>query len=319
MNIIESMSSEEVQKAMAVAQSHRINVLSQHREKIIDQIKNGKTLNGIRLAWSKTHNEVAFPVGVTLLTGANASFKSTIASQLLLYAAKVENIKVGLASFEMSIPDIGELMTQQTAGTDEPTIEWYEKFEKWSEDKIYVYDQLGSVMPEKVLGAVHAFGERGCKLVCVDSLMMCSVGGDGETNSLEKERAFVSSLIGIARTHEMAVILVHHLRKPSNIQQGQQYVGTKWDIRGSGQIVDLAALVLIASSDQKKTELIQKRDKFGAVLTDQETEYIEKHACLCLNVAKNRYSAFEGKINLWRVPGRNHVGRKQGRSMTYDF
>ena len=43
MNIIESMSSEEVQKAMAVAQSHRINVLSQHREKIIDQIKNGKT------------------------------------------------------------------------------------------------------------------------------------------------------------------------------------------------------------------------------------------------------------------------------------
>ena len=316
LNKIESLSSDEVHEAMAKATEHRISPLSKHREKIVDQIENGKSVKGIKLPWSKTHNEVGLPIGVTLLAGANASFKSTLASQILLYAAK--EIKVGLASFEMTIADIGELMCQQTAGSDDPTKMWYDKFEQWADDKIYVFDQLGSVIPEKVLGAVHGFGQIGCKLVCVDSLMMCSVGGD-DRSGLEKERAFVSSLIGIARTHDMAVILVHHLRKPSQMSNGQQYIGTKWDIRGSGQIVDLAALVLLASSDQKKTELIQKRDKFGIALTDKEDEYISKHACLKLNVAKNRYSAFEGYINLWRQTGRNHTGSEKIRRMDFDF
>lgn len=319
MNRIESLSSEEVHQAMAIAQSHRINGFSQHRAAIIEQLENGKSVKGLRLPWSKVHDEVGLPTGVTLLAGANASFKSTLASQILLYAAKFEGVKVGLASFEMTIADIGGLMTQQTAGTDNPTTQWYDKFEQWAEEKIYVFDQLGSIMPEKVLGAVHAFGTAGCKLVCVDSLMMCSVGGGDNSSSMENERAFVSSLIGIARRHDMAVILVHHLRKPSQQANGQQYVGTKWDIRGSGQIVDLAALVLLASSDQKKTELIQKRDKFGVTLTEQENEYVEKHSCLSLQVAKNRYSAFEGRINLWRQQGRNHTGNKKIRSMNFDF
>ena len=319
MNRIESLSSSEVHEAMAIAQSHRINSFSDHREAIIDQLKNGKQVKGLRLPWSKVHDEVGLPTGVTLLAGANASFKSTLASQILLWAAKFEDVKVGLASFEMTIADIGGLMTQQSACSDNPTTEWYDRFESWSEQKIFIFDQLGSISPEKVLGAVHAFGTAGCKLVCVDSLMMCSVGGGDNSSSMENERAFVSSLIGIARTHDMAVILVHHLRKPSQLANGQQYIGTKWDIRGSGQIVDLAALVLLASSDQKKTELIQKRDKFGVTLTDQENEYVEKHSCLSLQVAKNRYSAFEGRINLWRQKGRNHTGSETIRGMNFDF
>lgn len=319
MNRIESLSSSEVHEAMAIAQSHRINSFSDHREAIIDQLKNGKQVKGLRLPWSKVHDEVGLPTGVTLLAGANASFKSTLASQILLWAAKFEDVKVGLASFEMTIADIGGLMTQQSACSDNPTTEWYDRFESWSEQKIFCFDQLGSISPERVLGAVHAFGTAGCKLVCVDSLMMCSVGGGDNSSSMENERAFVSSLIGIARTHDMAVILVHHLRKPSQQANGQQYVGTKWDIRGSGQIVDLAALVLLASSDSKKTELIQKRDKFGVTLTDQENEYIQKHSCLSLQVAKNRYSAFEGRINLWRQKGRNHTGSEAIRGMNFDF
>ena len=290
MNRIESLSSSEVHEAMAIAQSHRINSFSDHREAIIDQLKNGKQVKGLRLPWSKVHDEVGLPTGVTLLAGANASFKSTLASQILLWAC-----------------------------SDNPTTEWYDRFESWSEQKIFIFDQLGSISPEKVLGAVHAFGTAGCKLVCVDSLMMCSVGGGDNSSSMENERAFVSSLIGIARTHDMAVILVHHLRKPSQLANGQQYIGTKWDIRGSGQIVDLAALVLLASSDQKKTELIQKRDKFGVTLTDQENEYVEKHSCLSLQVAKNRYSASEGRINLWRQKGRNHTGSETIRGMNFDF
>lgn len=319
MNRIESLSSSEVHEAMAIAQSHRINSFSDHREAILDQLKNGKQVKGLRLPWSKVHDEVGLPTGVTLLAGANASFKSTLASQILLWAAKFEDVKVGLASFEMTIADIGGLMTQQSACSDNPTTEWYDRFESWSEQKIFIFDQLGSISPEKVLGAVHAFGTAGCKLVCVDSLMMCSVGGGDNSSSMENERAFVSSLIGIARTHDMAVILVHHLRKPSQQANGQQYVGTKWDIRGSGQIVDLAALVLLASSDSKKTELIQKRDKFGVTLTEQENEYVQKHSCLSLQVAKNRYSAFEGRINLWRQKGRNHTGSEAIRGMNFDF
>jgi len=318
-NRIESLSSSEVHEAMAIAQSHRINSFSDHREAILDQLKNGKQVKGLRLPWSKVHDEVGLPTGVTLLAGANASFKSTLASQILLWAAKFEDVKVGLASFEMTIADIGGLMTQQSACSDNPTTEWYDRFESWSEQKIFIFDQLGSISPEKVLGAVHAFGTAGCKLVCVDSLMMCSVGGGDNSSSMENERAFVSSLIGIARTHDMAVILVHHLRKPSQQANGQQYVGTKWDIRGSGQIVDLAALVLLASSDSKKTELIQKRDKFGVTLTEQENEYVQKHSCLSLQVAKNRYSAFEGRINLWRQKGRNHTGSEAIRGMNFDF
>jgi replicative DNA helicase len=316
-NSINNFTQEKIHEAMAVAQSHRINLLSDHRAAIIDQIQNGHTIKGLRLPWEKVHEEVGIPVGVTILAGANASYKSTLASQILLWAAKNENIKVGLASFEMTIADLGEMMCQQTAGSNNPTLKYYDRFEAWAEQKVWVFDQLGSITPERVLGAVHAFGLEGCKLVCVDSLMMCSVGGDSNQN--EKEREFVASLIGLARTHDMAVMLVHHLRKPSQLAQGQQYIGSKWDIRGSGQVVDLAALVLLSADDQKKTELIIKRDKFNQPLTDAETEYVEKHCDLSLTVAKNRYGPFQGRINLWRQAGRNHTGSSKIRGMRFDL
>ena len=44
LNKIESLSSDEVHEAMAKATEHRISPLSKHREKIVDQIENGKSV-----------------------------------------------------------------------------------------------------------------------------------------------------------------------------------------------------------------------------------------------------------------------------------
>lgn len=305
----------DIVKAMSEAQEHRIDNLANHDEAITNQIEHGRILNGLKLPWSATHHDVAMPLGTcSVLAGINSHKKSTISVQIMLWITQHHDYKVGLASFEMTIADIGELMTQMAAGATDTTVEHWQKFKEYAKGKIYVFDQIGSVAPEKVLGAVHRFGELGCKFVCVDSLMMCSLGGK---DSLERERAFITALNGLARTHDMHVMIVHHVRKPES--GGDSYIPNKFDCRGSGQITDLVSLLMISWHNKKKAKLVQLRDRLGGTLTDKEKDYIEKTPCQKLIVEKNRYSPYEGHINLWQHPSRQHTKDSSQRSMHFDY
>ena len=156
-------------KAMASSQTDHINDLAHYRENIIREMREGHKLEGIPLAWQKCFGDVALPFKyISILGGASGNKKSTIALQLLLWASK--EFKVGFASFEMRMNYIPKMMAAMAAGVQERSVseQCVNEFLDYSTDRIYAYDQIGDVSVLRVLGAVEAFGQMGCKFVVVD-------------------------------------------------------------------------------------------------------------------------------------------------------
>ena len=121
----------DIVKAMSEAQEHRIDNLANHDEAITNQIEHGRILNGLKLPWAATHFDVAMPLGTcSVLAGINSHKKSTLSVQIMLWITQHHDYKVGLASFEMTIADIGELMSQMAAGATDTTVEHWQKFKE---------------------------------------------------------------------------------------------------------------------------------------------------------------------------------------------
>ncbi len=274
MNRIEpkDFSKRDLQQAMSEASADSVSDLHTHRESILMQYRSGRELRGIQLPWPSTHSLLRLSKGLSVLCGINGHYKSTIASQILLFAA--QRFKVGLISLEMEIADIAEVLTWQSIGAAEkPGFEHLNNLLKWTIDRFYVFDHLGSLDPLMALGAVDAMARQGCKLIVLDSMMMTRVSDDQE-----KEREFTQALVGLARLHEVHIMLV---------------------FRGSGAIVDVASLAIVCWHN-KKRQFLERKAEEGGSLDRKEKAYIQKSAPFLLCVIKNRHSAFEGPITLYR-------------------
>jgi len=283
-------SKRDLQQAMSEASADSVSDLHTHREKILTQFKTGRELRGIELPWPSTHSLLRLSKGLSVLCGINGHYKSTIASQILLFTAK--RFKVGLISLEMEIPDIAEVLTWQSTGAAEkPKVEQLEELLKWTTNRFYVFDHLGSLDPLMALGAVDAMARQGCKLIVLDSMMMTRVSDDQE-----KEREFTQALVGLARLHEVHIMLVHHSKK---LVTNDDAPPQRSDFRGSGAIVDVASLAIVCWHN-KKRQFLERKAEEGGSLDSKEKAYIKKSAPFLLCVIKNRHSAFEGPITLYR-------------------
>ena len=58
----------------------------------------------------------------------------------------------------------------------------------------------------------------GCDLIVIDPLMQVT----GMANEVEAERDFITRLASMARDYEVAILLVHHLRKPPRWRTGRE-------------------------------------------------------------------------------------------------
>jgi len=129
----------------------------------------------------------------------------------------------------------------------------------------------------------------GCELVILDCLIMVK----GITRDAEKENAFISTLTQLAKALGIHVALVHHIRKPE--RGGDEYIPTRFDLRGSSDIGDMASTVVIVWNDKKRAAL--ERKKHHQTLKADEEEYLKRPGQRLI-VAKQRNGAFEGTIGL---------------------
>ena len=83
----------------------------------------------------------------------------------------------------------------------------------------------------------------GCDVFLLDCLMQINL-----STELEAEKAFITRLSTLARELEMAVILVHHVRKASG-DEGERHIPNKADLLGSSHLVNAAASVLLLWKD----------------------------------------------------------------------
>ena len=293
MNKIEAkdFSRRDLQLAMSEASEDSISDLHSHQEKIIKYYEHGRTLRGLTLPWPSTHSSLRLSKGLSVLGGINGHFKSTIAQQLLLHTAK--SFKVGLISLEMEIPDIAEVLAWQMTGSVEkpPKDVLINTVLPFTKDRFFVFDHIGSLEPMKALGAVDAMAREGCKLIVLDSMMMTRVSDDQE-----KEREFTQALVALSRIHECHIMLVHHSIKLATSDDAPPQ---RSHFRGSGAIVDVASLAITVWHNKRRAYL-ENKEQTGQKLEAKEKAYMKKAPPMLFVVIKNRHSAFEGPITLYR-------------------
>jgi len=265
---------------------------------------------GIALPFPNTDDKVRLRDGeISVWAGINGHKKSTLLSQILVHAATKQ--PVGLASFEMRLQDTAKMMCKQAAAVDIVAREFAEDFVEWSRDRIWWYRALGSVTPLQALGCISAMAKRGVKLVALDNLQFMGV-----TDDPERERLFFNQLIGLAEALNIHIAIVHHVRKPP--QGGDEYVPTRFDVRGGSTITDQAHLLMIAWHNKMRIRAKRKIED-NIPLTDREAAELEDGCDFKMIVAKQRHHHWEGTIALYEGKGQTFKRSHSAPSIRVDI
>jgi twinkle protein len=263
-------------------------------QQIVDQLRNPVKQPRTVMPWTKTHGLLQFRPGeVTLWGGANGNGKSLVTGQIGLSLC-AQQAKVCVASFEMKPIKTLERMARQWScfnpsdpvyrGNDvalDQFIDLYGQFGDWTDGKLWLYDQQGTVTADKVCAVVrYSAKELGVNHFFIDSLMKC-VAGEDDYNG---QKRFVDDLTAIARDHNIHIHLVHHIRKPAD----ESHKPSKYDYKGTGAIVDQADNIISVWRNKAKE---RKRDE-GKDIDPNEPD--------CLLICdKQRHGEWEGNIALW--------------------
>ncbi|MGN1057201.1 MAG: DnaB-like helicase C-terminal domain-containing protein [Comamonas sp.] len=265
---------------------------------LIDQIQNPhKRAKAAKLPWRKTHALIEFRPGeVTLWAGANGNGKSLVTGMASLSLC-AQGEPVCIASFEMKPTTTLARMARQWSGENPQHPKWagsaagikhmvdlYEQFRDWTTNKLWLYDQQGTVVPSQVVAMCrYAAKVLKVKHVVVDSLMKC-VPDEDDYNG---QKRFVDELTAIARDHHIHIHLIHHVKKlPSEDQKPNKY-----DLKGTGAITDLADNVILVWRNKAK-ERKREENKLTEEMDAKEPDTL-------LICDKQRNGEWEGSIGLW--------------------
>jgi twinkle protein len=266
-------------------------------QKLIDRIETPVKVRQRLLPWKKTHGLAQFRPGeVTVWAGANGNGKSMVTGMVALSLC-AQGEKVCIASFEMKPERTLERMGRQFSGMNPEAvgargsdqarrklIDVYEQFRDWTDDKLWLYDQQGTVDWLQVCAvARYAAKVLGVTQIFIDSLMKC-VQGEDDYNG---QKAFVDQLTSIARDCDVHIHLVHHIKKPAN----EDHAPNKYDLKGSGAISDQPDNIVLVWRNKPKE---RKREE-GKLTPEEDAR--DPDAILIWD--KQRNGEWEGRIGLW--------------------
>jgi len=254
---------------------------------------NGKLgSNGSTLPWSKTHHDIRLRPGeVTIWTGRNFSGKSQFIGQTML-GCIAQGERVVIASMEMKPHTTIARMTRQAAGTREPTDEFTHSFLDWCGDKLWLYNQTGSLTPQRIIGVSRYCGDgimhHGKPIrinhMVIDSLMKCGLKNDDYT----AQKDFVNELCTVAMDTGMHIHLVVHQNKASD----ETLIGDRYGVKGASEITDQADNCFIIWRNRMKEREKQLPESM------QDQEIMQRHDAV-LRVDKQRHGEFSGDFSFW--------------------
>ena len=244
------------------------------------------------LPWEKTRDAFQFRPGeVTLWPGINGHGKSLVTGMVSL-SLMGQREKVCIASFEMKPYKTLERMSRQwlamqpaRRGDNPDLIDGYmdsaRQFGDWTDGKLWLYDQQGTVTQEKIVAVVrYCAKELGIKHMFVDSLMKC-VKGEDDYNG---QKFIIDEFCSIAKDHDMHIHVIHHIKKLSDESQQPG----KFDAKGSGSITDQVDNILVHWRNKAKEDARRSNGKYN-----------EDDPDALLICHKQRNGEDEPKIALW--------------------
>lgn len=250
-------------------------------DEVIEEFERPAQLSGAALPWSSTQKIIRLRRGeLTIWPGINGHGKSMLIGQVALNLL-AQGEKVCIASMEMKPAKTMKRMSRQAFACEKPDRSDLRDLHTWSDDRLWLYAQMGEVSAERVLAVGRYSHEQfGVNHLVVDNLLSCGI--DEEDYSAQKR--FVLALATHAHDTGQSVHLLAHSRK----YKDEQKPPGKFDVRGASAITDLADNVFIVWRNVGK-ETSQDEGKH-----DKDDEPDAQ-----LIVCKHRHGEWEGRIRLW--------------------
>lgn len=266
------------------------------------------------------------PLGsLVLVTGKAGEGKSVLASQMMLEAVE-QGHKVFAYSGELPDWAFKSIFVLQAGGShcykyqtpdgdDAFTVSKSNEIliENWIKEKILLYDDRVVDDSEEVVKLSELIEEAikryGVDFILVDNLMTAlDLEDTGESNKYDSQSAFVKRLARIARTYNIVILLVAHMRKNNTNRNGND------EVAGSSDITNLASITLMYEKDKnfppdQRLLKVWKNRLFGYTNTiGYQMYYDEKSKRIYSNgdnVNKEygwHISDFEKPASEWEIP-----------------
>lgn len=230
-----------------------------------------------RLPWGKLADKFQVRPGeVSLWFGFNGHGKSLLLGQALMSLA-AQGERGCIASFEMRPRKTLARMCRQFVNAIEPTPIEVRGMVRWAQGRLWLYDQTGTVDPEKVFAVIRYCADR-LKVTqfVVDNLTKCVASDDDYSG----QKAIVDKLTALAQALNIHIHLVHHARKDRDESRPPR----KMDALGASAITNLVDNVLIVWRNKAKYE-------------SDHVDHTKPDACLIVD--KQRHgSGWEGMLSL---------------------
>ena len=269
---------------------------SHFEDETLAWIESRNNMAGCRLPIPSSHWATDFriiPGSLAIWAGVNGHGKSALIQQFGLwwsdgkYTDKDE--KILFWSPEMAFHVQIERMIKQCLGVGEPTIEAARYVMNYLEDKVYIYGKEEHVKAMEIIALARWAAANGFTQLVIDSLMMVDLQTD-QANLNLGQKNFVRMLKEAARYTGLHIHLVAHMRKGEN----EHKMGSKMDIKGSGEITDLADYAFLVHKDVEKVNALSQE-----VISDVDKEIFERRPDGMLRCVKNRYDPDHPTIPLW--------------------
>ena len=208
---------------------------------------------GDPLPWNKTRHLFRLrPQELTIWAGINNHGKSNALGQVMLW--QMLDTRVLIASMEMPPAQTLFRMTRQASKQPEPSVQYLKAWSLWTDDRLWIYDQQGSVDLESIVGMCwYASQKLRCNHIVIDSLMKCGIAPDDYGG----QKDFVDELCQAAKHGECHIHLVHHMRKGRKESDKPD----KFDVRGASEVSDLADNIVIVHRNLEKEHKQQNGDE----------------------------------------------------------
>ena len=282
----------------------------------------GDSDSGSYLPWTKTHGDFALRHSeVSVVAGMNGSGKSVWVSEVAInllreaYCNGNKN-KVLMISPEMSPAQnmaraVRQILAKPEAGITDQDIG---AALSWLGNKYYIYDHLGSVAPDVLLGLIrYSAAELGVTHVFIDNLTILKLtNSSADVNLTSKD--FIADLVSISRETQTHCVLVAHTRKPPNGIHDRQ---DKYSVRGASEITDLVDNVWGISRSFLREEKLNYLDPMGD--RDEYVEWLNKPSAF-MEIQKQRHGsgALKRYSLYYDIPSMRFMPKPQMLPATYE-
>jgi len=259
------------------------------RDETLEWIENRNLKSGCRVPCLLETDLRIIPGTMSIWAGVNGHGKSALVQQFCLWwsAGKFtdKQEKVLFWSPEMAFHVQIERMIKQALGVAEPTTKAASYVMDYLQGKVFIYGKEEHVGAQEIIALARWASANNFTHLVIDSLMMVDLNTD-QANLNLGQKNFVRMLKEAARTTGLHIHLVAHMRKG----ESETKMGDKMDIKGSGEISDLADYAFLIWKDVKKQEKL--------FYDPDDEEWLRKPDGY-MKCLKNRYDPEHPTLPLW--------------------